>query len=116
MIMPMPFHKCIYGLGLQFAHSLLVSITAFLKQMLYFCRRNNREKFCKQKVTCKEQTDRSKIKTYFPNRGPVISTPRRWQVFPVNGGDYDHKTLEPHAYVNKNAHKKRNDKIAPHLS
>src|SRR6266513_5817265 len=84
--------------------------------MFDLCSSNYREKFCKQKITGKEQSNCPHIKTNFPDCRSVISTPCRWKIITINRCNDNHKAFKPHTYVHKNTHKESNRQISSHFS
>src|SRR5678815_2296112 len=115
MIMRMPFGKLLYGLMFYNIHLLLKILTTALQYMFDLCHRDHREEFGKKEITGKKQSKCSHVKSYLPNRWPVIRTPCRWQVITIHRGNNDHKTFEPHPDIYQDTHEERYPVSYTHL-
>ena len=64
-------------------HIAFIRLTRPFQNMFDLGNRDYREEFREQEVAGKEQTERTEIKTDFPDSRSVVSTPAAWQVIAV---------------------------------
>lgn len=84
---------------------MLIIFTTGLQDRLDLGNRNNRHVLREKEEAGEKQSERTKVKPYFPDRRTVIGTPGRREVIPVRRSYDDHKTLVPHPDVNDDTHK-----------
>src|SRR5438034_9601285 len=90
-----------------FRHVVLEALTILLQDMLDLSDRNYREEFGEQEEAGKEQSESSQVKSDFPDCRSIVCTPATWNIITINRSYNDHKTFEPHTYVNNDTHEER---------
>ena len=83
--------------------------------MFDFRNGDNGEIFREQEEAGKEQPECTGIESDLPDGRAVVGRPAGRQVIPVQRGNDDHETLEPHTNVHDNTHEEGDEQIPSEL-